>query len=244
LAELSRYVKRPNPQAILLMEGSSLSGTTALAKAVEKEGLLLKIPELRPWEAERSVEDWMQAYVARSQHKLEPAASKVLAKQLGTDKTLLASEIDKLLSYVGERKGITVDDVTAVCCCVPLDTVWQLGEAVLGRQVHQALKITRQQLLGGVQFLGLLWQLRAQLNTAYQVAAILALGGGPQGVSAQFPYMRGKILERNMRLAQAYGLKRFKRAIQLVNQSDSHAKNSQGAAELLAETLIIKLCQA
>ncbi|MCB1134836.1 MAG: DNA polymerase III subunit delta, partial [Chlamydiia bacterium] len=59
----------------------------------------------------------------------------------------------------------------------------------------------------------------------------------------QFPYMKGRILDRNIQLAQSYGRVRFKRALLLLSKADMQVKNSIGPSDVLAEHLVAQLCQ-
>lgn len=240
---LVEYLHSPNPHITFIASSASLPAQSKLLKGADQGGLLLQCVELRPWEKERLIEQWMVKRAQGEGWELEPAAASMMAKQLGTDKLLLAGELEKLICFVGQRKKIGASDVVAVCACVNLETVWQLGEAVLRRDGARAVRIMGQLLEDGASLLSLLYQLRGQVQNGFQICAILQEGGGVSRVQQQFPYMKGKILERNMQLAQGYGMERFQKALLLINKIDLQLKNSQAPAEMVAEYMIARLCQ-
>jgi len=242
LTSLVDYVSAPNPAVRLIMSGSSLPGRHRLLKACEEHGFFCSIAELRPWEKEQQIEAWIRTYIQEAGKSVEAAGSSMLARQLGTDKILLQGEMNKLLCYVGDRKKVTAEDVMQICACVNLDTIWQLGEAILRREVGKALSVTRKLVTDGMNVLTLLWQVRSQLQTAFQICSIIDKGGAAGQVMQQFPYMKGRILERNMQLAQDYGRVRFRRALLLVNKADMQLKNSVGPSDVLVEHLVAQLC--
>ncbi|MCB1136451.1 MAG: DNA polymerase III subunit delta, partial [Chlamydiia bacterium] len=177
---LADYVERPNRAVRFFMDASALPPKSKLVKLCEEHAVLCSIPELRPWEKEQQIEGWIRSFVKAEGRAIDGPAASMLARQLGTDKQLLEGEIEKLLCYVGERKAITVDDVTAICACVNLDTVWQLGEVLLRRDGGKALSITRKLFADGMTFLTLLWQVRGQFQTSFQICSIMD-GGGSAG---------------------------------------------------------------
>ncbi|MBS4168292.1 hypothetical protein [Parachlamydia sp. AcF125] len=68
-----------------------------------------------------------------------------------------------------------------------------------------------------------------------------ASGGNLADIAAQFPYMKGAILKKNLQMARAYGLERFKKGMMLIDETELLAKNSGADSACLAERLLIKL---
>ena len=96
-------------------------------------------------------------------------------------------------------------------------------------------------LTDGTALIGLLRQLRAQFQTSCTLSSILAAGGTGADITQQYPYMKGQILDRQIRLSQNYGIQRLKKGLLALDETELDAKNSSKEPELLAERLIIKL---
>lgn len=239
---LEKYFTSPNTRNVLVLAAANLNRNTNFYKKGEKTGILLDIPEEKPWEKERSIQEWMRQHVAKVGKRLDPRAAEAIVKQVGPDHARVNSELEKLYCYVGERPDITLQDVGALTTCVNVENIWQLSEALFLRNPLNAFRIGKGLLGDGTALIALLRQLRTQFQTEFQICSILSNGGTPQQVTAQFPYMSGQILERHLKQAQAFGLHRFKCAMLLIDQTEREAKNSSTDSELLFERLVTTIC--
>lgn len=239
--ELELYFSHPNQAISLIISASTLNHATTFYKKAVENGISLEIQEEKAWEKEKTLIEWVSNETAAKGKKIEKQACEHLVKQIGPSSAILHQELEKLFCYVGERHEITLRDIAAICSSVNIETVWQLGEALFRQDTNAALRISKALLEDGVAFILLLRQLRAQFQTEFQVCATLANGGTKQDVAAQFPYMKGQILERHVQMSQAYGMERFKSALQKIDESEMNAKNSLMDADFLSEILMIKL---
>lgn len=231
------------PETILVMAMGSINHSTNFYKRLEKAGVVLEIPESKPWEREKSLSDWVVSRLNLSGKRIHPDACQILVKQVEGDLAFLHNELEKLLCYIGDRQEITLNDIRAICTNANVETVWQLGEAVFRRDAAAALRISKALLSDGTNLIGFLRQLRGQFQTEFQICSTLAAGGTSQDVMQLFPYMKGAILDRHMRLAQEYGIAGFKKGMQQIDAVELMAKNSVADNDLLAEMLMIKLTQ-
>lgn len=240
-AKLEAYFTAPNRSVYLVISASSINRATTFYKKAEKVGIILDIAEEKPWEKEKLLAEWLYTMAAQQGKKMDLATCQVFLKQLGTDQTLLHQELEKLICYVGERKEITSQDISAICSSINIENGWQLGESIFRKDPGTALRISKALLSEGLVLIALLRQIRAQFQTEYQVCSILSNGGGSNDVAQQFPYMKGHILERHVKLAQSYGMSNFKKGILKIDETELQAKNSGINPDLLAERLIIQL---
>jgi DNA polymerase-3 subunit delta len=239
--QLEKYFENPNRSICFILAASAINHATNFFKKAEKAGIVLDIAEEKPWEKERSMQEWIAQKVAKEGKRVDPSVCLALVKQLGTDTATLHQELEKLICYIGDRQAITPQDLHAVCISVNSENAWQLGEAIFRRDGAAALRITKALLDEGTVFLALLRQIRNQFQTECQVCSILSNGGTPQDVSAQFAFMRGTILDRHIQQAQAYGMTRLKKGLLAIDDTEVMAKNSGSDPKWLAERLIIKL---
>jgi DNA polymerase-3 subunit delta len=114
---------------------------------------------------------------------------------------------------------------------MPLETVWQLGEAVFTRNGGAAVRIMRDLLSAESALLGILRQLRGQLQTEFKVCSILSTGGSRDEVARAFPYMNGNILEKHIQMASGYGMEAFKKGLLAIDADDG----------LIADRLMVTL---
>lgn len=239
--KLETYFAAPNRTVCLALIAPTVNRTTNLYKKAEKAGVILDIPEEKPWEREKSLAEWLRSTAIGIGKQIEHSTCQLLLKQLGTDQSLLHQELLKLACYVGERPIIAERDVAAICGNVNSENAWQLGEAIFRRDPPTALRISKALLADNTPLILLLRQIRSQFQTEFQVCSILSQGGGHAEITQQFPYMRGQILERHIQQARSYGMGNFKKGLLKIDETELQAKNSATDPDFLVEMLIIKL---
>lgn len=240
-AKLESFFHTPAPSVYLVITAPTLNRATNFYKNGEKAGVVLDVPEEKPWEKEKTLQEWIRAEAASQGKKIDQRTCQWLLKQLGTDQMLLHNELEKLYCYIGEREEITMNDIGAICTTVSIENAWQLGESIFRKDASAALRISKALLAEGTNLIALLRQIRSQFQTEYQVCSLLSTGGTAQDVAQQFPYMKGQILERHLQMAQNYGMHLFKKGMLKIDEAELSAKNSMIDPELIAERLIVAL---
>jgi DNA polymerase-3 subunit delta len=239
--KLEKYFIRPSPSLYLLLSATGWQKNTSFYKTIEKEGIILEFAELKPWEKEKRLIEWVnkQANAARKVISFQVCQS--LVKRVGNDQVILAQELEKLICYCGDKKEITLQDIDAICLCHQTESVWQLGEALFSYDGAAALQIAHGLLIDGQPVLPLLRQIRAQFQTGYQICFLLAQGKQAHDITQEFPYMKGQILERNLKQAQQYGLDAYRRGLLVLDATEMRAKNSSIDERILVELLMMQL---
>lgn len=141
---------------------------------------------------------------AREAHGLdmEPAAARALAGAAAGQLGILSSEIEKLSSYVGERRRITAEDVRAVGGYIPTVDRWGWFDLVAERRMPEAIRQLPALLESGENGVGLVIGIASQL-----LRVGLAVSGGKVALEKQLkPYQRwlaGRIEPMAKRWTQA-----------------------------------------
>lgn len=239
--QLEPYLSRIPRGQYLLLSSEGIAKNTRFYKAAEKEGVVLEIPELKPWEKEKRLIEWVSKKAVESRKLLSLQACQGLVKHVGCDAQILGQELEKLFCYVGVRQEITLQDVAHICTSQHDDSVWQLGEAILRKDTAAALQISRYLLVNGQALILLLRQLRSQFQTQLQISTLLRQGKDASHVQQEYPYMKGQILERNISYATHYGFERLRQAMLALEATEMGIKNSQADEQLLADLLMIQL---
>ncbi len=243
MQRLESYFEDIEPGICLVISAAAINHNTNFYKKAEKVGVVLELAEAKPWEKEQSIHLWIAETLAVDGRRIAQAASQQLVKLLGPEPSILQNELQKLICFIGERKEIQLGDIYSLTTQLAVETGWQLGEAIFSRDAAAALRISKAILNDGVPFILLLRQLRSQFQTGLNILGILAQGGTSVDITQQFPNLKGNILERNLRMAQKYGYKRYKEGLLEVDAAELRSKNSGIDHDLLAELVMIKLTE-
>ncbi len=235
------YFAKPNRSVMLILSAEAMNRTMTFYKRAEKAGVVFDVPEEKPWEKEKSLTEWVLQEALTHQKQMNHSTALSFVKRIGHDQSLLHQELKKILCYIGDRPAIQIVDIEAICTITQMDTGWQLGEAVFQKNAGEALRMARGILAEGTAFIGLLRQLRSQFQTQVAISSILLNGGTAADVTVEFPYMKGAILDKNIRQSQGYGMEHLKRGLLMIDQTELAAKSTGANIEFLADMLLIKL---
>lgn len=238
---LEKYFSRPQHGQYLLLSATGWAKNTTFYKAAEKDGVILDLAEVKPWEKEKRLVEWVNKQVTAARKLIAYPVCQLLVKYSGNDQALLIQEIEKLLCYCCDKKEITAKDVEAICTRQHVESIWQLGESIFRRDSATALQVSHSLLTDGQPLLPLLRQIRSQFQTEYQVCLMLAQGKQSQDIAQEFPYMKGQILERHIQQARQYGLTAFKQGLLALDAAEMRTKNSSIDERILLELLMMQL---
>lgn len=239
--KLENYFNNPNQSICLILLATTINRATTFYKKADKLGVVVDIPEEKPWEREKNMAAWLRTEATNFNKELSLAGAQLLVKQLGTNQLLLQNELHKLICYVDQRPKILESDISMICSTVTHDNAWQLGEAIFNRDAKPALSMTRSLLNEGTPFIALLRQIRTQFQTKFQICSMLCCGKTSADIAQEYSYMKGNILDKNISQAQSYGMSRFKKGLIAIDKTELQAKNSGLENELLADMLIVTL---
>jgi len=126
------YAQQPNPHAIVLLACTEKPNLSAHPYRALKENATWSEFQ-SPYDNE--MPDWIQDYVSGQGYDIEPRAVQMLADYVGTDLQRAASEIEKLMTFAGERTRLTTDDVLAASGQTREFNVFEL-QAAIGEGRH------------------------------------------------------------------------------------------------------------
>jgi DNA polymerase III subunit delta len=116
---------KPPELALVLVATLPDKSKAAFWERLRKDTVAVEFPQLAP----SDMPGWLAERAAGLGLELETAAARALAAT-GSELGVLVQELDKLAGYVGDRKAITRDDVTALVGSVPKQNRWDWFDMV------------------------------------------------------------------------------------------------------------------
>lgn len=117
-----------------------------LYKAIKKVGVIVDCSAPKgDRKADRDTQqallrECMNNLLGRMKKKMDPAAFAAMSEMTGFDLRTFSGNLEKLVSYVGERENITRKDVDAVLKRTKKDPIYELSGAIADRNLQQALQ--------------------------------------------------------------------------------------------------------
>jgi DNA polymerase-3 subunit delta len=156
---IEEYCERPNPDALLIFIADHLS-IPADARRMDLTdrdryerirdtlGHYCGIVELARVEEGEAVR-WVLETGTAQGVKVEADAARELVDALGGDMMLIANELEKLFLYVGEKKRVTLGDVETMVLAAKQRSLYELTDAISGRDRARSLEILQAMLSSG-----------------------------------------------------------------------------------------------
>jgi len=146
LDEFIPYFENPNPNTLLvLIDNKKPNGRTKLGKTIKKSKHVgyyefKEVPDYK-------LPDWIIEW-AHSQYKkdIDPVAAEMLAQYVGNNLLLLSTEIDKLCTFKDTSDTIREEDIKKIIGLYREYSAFELKDAVISRNLDQALFISEQML--------------------------------------------------------------------------------------------------
>ncbi len=109
-APLEAYVRNPSPTTVLVVVTPKPDFRQKLFQALKEKAVLVECKT--PYDDR--IGEWIEAEVRGVGKSIEAEAAELLRLSVGSSLSELSNELEKLYTYVGDRKEITAGDVAAV----------------------------------------------------------------------------------------------------------------------------------
>ncbi len=137
---LQRYVLSPVETSCFVLVGEKKPDfRVKLFAELKKSGAVYEFPRLY----EHQVPAWIENRLKNCGKSIEPEAAIVFLSVVGTSLRSLNNEIEKLLTFIGDKQTVTTDDILAVVGVTRGATVFDLQNAIGERNFSKALAITK-----------------------------------------------------------------------------------------------------
>jgi DNA polymerase III subunit delta len=132
------YAKQPNPTAVVLLVCSSKPNLSRNPYRGLKANATWA--EFKPL-YDREIPGWIDSRVREEAREIEPDAVQMLAQLVGSSLRSLSTEIEKLVTYAGERTSITKEDVLDVGGFSREYNVFELQKIVAAGRYPEAVRV-------------------------------------------------------------------------------------------------------
>ncbi len=238
------YAESPNPQAVVVLLCNAKPNVSAHPyRALREKAVWSHFESLKP----AALPSWVEKRFRARRVETESGAAAMLAEMSGPDLRSLDAEVDKLVTYVGERSRVTRDDVLRAAGHSAEQNPFEL-QAALGRgDVPHALAIADALLAQAGQRRGeairIVALLSSHVTKLWKLTGCLDAGvperewAGQIGVNPYF-------LRDYVPQARRYGTSGVRRAFEALLAADLELKGGSHRDERLILTLALRRAAA
>lgn len=231
------YLANPSPSTCLVLQGEKPDQRKKFFQEFKKHGELVEFR--RPYENQLSA--FIREEAGRLGKRIEPATVELLVGLIGNNLRELASQIEKVATYAGDRPTITMDDVRAVASDSRIDSVFDLANALGGKNLPLALKSLHSMLGEGEAPLFILSMIIRHFRQIWMVRELLdkRVPAPEIGKTLRInPYfLEGMIVQ-----GRKFSTNSLKRIFDRFFETDLALKSSGGKPDVLMERLVMDIC--
>ncbi|MCI5952816.1 MAG: DNA polymerase III subunit delta [Anaerostipes sp.] len=140
--------KKSDEDFIKRLEG--LPDTTVMIfveKTIDKRSKIYKFINKNGYAADMAVQDekqllvWVASLLKREGKQMTNANGAYFLHKVGTDMNQIRNELEKVVLYTGQRNEITKKDIDAICSTEITGKIFDMLEAIAGKQQKRALAL-------------------------------------------------------------------------------------------------------
>jgi DNA polymerase-3 subunit delta len=236
-ATLIAYCKQPSPSTCLVFTAQRAEASRALF------ALLLKMP----WAVRfrrllaRELSAWVEQRVASQGCRITPEAVAALADVIGNDLRLLASEIDKLVTYVGPEQTIDAGILVALTADVRETTAFELARFLSAGDLAEALRAWSKFSASG-EYPGLaLGAIIHHVRQLWRIKLAQQSGATPERMASELN-IPAFTIRRLSSQAAALEPERLRQWLEALLEADQTLKRSGLPPPSVFERLILRFC--
>jgi DNA polymerase-3 subunit delta len=220
------YVQAPLASTCLLLTAAEAdrrqtfyAELTVLAAAVECKPLF-----------ENQAVEWVEKAVRLRNRRIQPEAAALLVQQTGTGLWTLSHEIEKLITFVGDKTELDLSDVEAVTGFSRRYNTWDFADAVAGKDLERALAVLRKLLQERSSGPALIMDLHRRVLLLTRVLSLLSERSGAGAVASALK-LKPYFAEMYTRQARQFTLPELRAANGTLLEADFQIKTGRLDAE-------------
>jgi len=231
------YCEKPSSSTCLILLMENLGPWKRHLNVLEKQGRVVSFAHPKGSHLTR----YIVRGAKRMGKEISSEAAEVMGEFVGNHLGELHQELDKVASYVGERKKIGVDDVDAVVTPVKSQTVFDLTRAMGMKNRPEALRILYQMLERGEPHLKILTMMVRQFRLIWMATEMRSHGMRDRDIGRAVG-IPGFFLQGFLAQLQNFTPEELAQGYRRLLETDAALKSRSTSKRILLENLIISLC--
>ncbi|TYR82350.1 DNA polymerase III subunit delta [Priestia megaterium] len=181
LAKLQQYIEQPTSFSVLIIMApyEKLDERKKITKLLKKQATYIEANEFN----EQDIKQWISSLLVKEEIEMDEEAKNLLVQLVGLNVTLVTNEVEKMMLYVGPKGVITRETVLQLVAKTLEQNVFTLIEAVIQRNVSQALNIYQDLLRNNEEPIKILSLLASQFRLLYHAKQLFNQGYGQQQIA-------------------------------------------------------------
>jgi DNA polymerase-3 subunit delta len=233
---LLAYLNDPAPETCLLFIADKIDSRRKFYKQFKKVGSLVEFKPL----AGRDLPRHIRSFLDGRDYQISADALDLFCTMVGPGLHEVHGELEKLLTYLGERTLIDIVDVEAVVSRGRVENIFELGNAVGRGDAAKTLALVKRLIDAGEAPLKVLSLLVRHFRQLWKVRELQVNRVNPREIAgtAGVPFF---VVEALIAQGKRFSRDDFRQAYEAFLETDLAMKSSGADTEALLESLLLRL---
>lgn len=231
-------VESPPETSTVVFVGDKADGRKKLFATLRKTACAVEFKPLR----EREVGVWVQGRLRDLGKRVSQEAIHLFAGRVGGDLGVAAGEIDKLISFLGDRQVVEREDVERVVGASAESSIFDLTDAVGAKDAGRALTVLMRIREAGEHGGGILWRLTQHVHTLMRVR-MLRDARVPEKDLPDRLGLPSFVVTKYLNQVRKFSHADLWRAYEALAAAEDHLKSGYQTEEIVLQLLVRALCR-
>jgi DNA polymerase-3 subunit delta len=192
---LTNYINSPADFTILVMihNGSITTPESEPFKSILKKNFLFEAAELKG----KFLVTWLINTCETKNKTISPSNAEFFIELIGEDKFLIESQLEKILTFMGDKDEITFDIIRTIVSSVKVHSIFDLQDAIGKKDKSSSLKIAFNLLENGTEVPQIVGMLTKYFSTLSRLGSLLNSGLSDNEIAGRtgiYPYFYNSYL--------------------------------------------------
>lgn len=231
--EMVKYMPQIPSVCTLMFVESEVDKRSRMYKKVKELGAIAEMNR----QSSAQLMQWAAGLLGRENKVISRRCLELFLSYTGDDMEHIRTELDKLVSYVGNREDITEQDVQAVTTVQVTNKIFDMVSAIVSRQPRKALDLYEDLLILKEPPMRILFLIARQFNQLLQVKEMEGQGFDKAAIASRLkmqPFVVGKLMPQ----ARSFKKESILEYVSLCVETEEAVKQGRLQDRLAVELLI------
>lgn len=233
--KLLEYLPQIPDTAVAVFVEEEIDKRSKMFKKVKDLGYICELSQQKP----AVLEKWINGLLKAEGKKMNGPALDYFLAVCGSDMNHISSELEKLISYTGDREIITIDDMNEICSTVTVSKIFDMIDAMGNKNRTKTLSLYYDMIEVKEPPMRILYMLSRQFNIMLGAGELAAGGMNAKEIAAKMglaPFVVNKALGQTGKFKSSD----LKNALRECIGVEEEVKNGKMEDKIGVEMILVK----
>lgn len=234
--ELADYLPTMPDTTCMIFRESEVDKRNRLYKKVKELGYVSEMKR----QTERELERWVLGMLHNDGIQITSGNMNYLLQCIGNDMSFLKNEVEKLISYLGDKKVVDRVDIDAICTVQITGHIFEMIDAMSRHNQKGAMRLYYDLIQLKEPAMRILYLINRQYMQLYQIKELMEQGKQGKELASEAglsPYIANKVCQK----ARVFTLAELKHCMEKCLEMDEGIKTGLIKDQVAVEMLIVEL---